>query len=92
MIDDLAVGHAGALVEIDDAGLGVGSDLALGGADRVGGLQRMTAAHASPAILAAALVDAELSAPGSRAIVFPTGSRIPSWKPDQLRRPAKSQQ
>ncbi len=29
--------------------------------------------------------------PGSRKIVLPAGSRIPSWKPEQLRRPAKSQ-
>src|SRR5258708_19748962 len=64
MIDDLAVRHAGTFVEIDDAGLGVGSDLAFGGADGVGGLQRMTAAHASPAFLTAALVDAKLSAHG----------------------------
>ena len=62
VVGDLAVGHAGAFVEIDDAGLGVRPDLALGGADGVGGLQRMAAAHASPAVLAAAFVDAELSA------------------------------
>ena len=31
------------------------------------------------------------SQPGSREIVLPAGSRIPSFKPDELRRPAKTQ-
>jgi len=34
-VGDLAIGHAGTLIEIDDGGLGVGTELALGGAGGV---------------------------------------------------------
>jgi len=43
-VGNLAVGHAGTLVEIDDGGLGVGTKLALGGTGRVAGLQGMATA------------------------------------------------
>src|SRR3954453_6002129 len=61
IVSDFAVGHAGAFVEIDDGSLGVGPDLALGGAGGVGGLQGMAAAHPSATAFAATLVDAELA-------------------------------
>jgi hypothetical protein len=60
-VGDLAIGHPGALVEIDNTGLGIRSDLALGGAGGIGGLQGMATADASAAAPARALVDAELS-------------------------------
>ena len=44
-VGDFPVGHAGTLVEVDDGGLGVGAELALGGTGGVGGLQRMSAAQ-----------------------------------------------
>ena len=61
-VGDLAVRHARLFVEDDDGRLGVGADLAGGGADGVGGLQGMPAADAATAFLAGPLVDAELAA------------------------------
>jgi hypothetical protein len=43
-VGDFAVGQAGTLVEVDDRGLGVGAERALGGARGVAGLQPMAAA------------------------------------------------
>src|SRR5580658_5081774 len=56
-VGDFSVGHAGTLVEVDDGGLRVGAELALGGAGGGAGLQRMSAAHALAAPLAVAAVD-----------------------------------
>jgi hypothetical protein len=59
--DHLAVGQAGLLVEQDDGGLGVGAELAGGGAGGVGGLQRVPPLDAMAAPLAVADVDVELA-------------------------------
>src|SRR5262249_28580733 len=56
---DLAVGQAPFLVEHDHGGLGVGADLAGGGADRVAGLQRVPAPARPAAGAAAPAVDGE---------------------------------
>jgi hypothetical protein len=58
-VGDLAVRQSGPLVEIDDGGLGVGTDLAGGGAGRVGGLQGMSAATGLAAASAFSAVDGE---------------------------------
>ncbi len=42
----LAVGQSGVLVEVNDQGLGLGTDLTGGGSGGVAGLQGMTAAQA----------------------------------------------
>ena len=57
MIDDLAMGHAALLVEMDDGGLSIGTDLTGRGPDRIAGLQRMPAMHASATIATGPLVD-----------------------------------
>ena len=57
---DLAVGQAGLLVEFDDGGLGVGSELGGGGPEGVGSLQGVASLHASPTLPAMADVDVEL--------------------------------
>jgi hypothetical protein len=61
---DLAMRHAGLLVEFNDRGLGIGAELSCGGAKRVRGLQRMSALHATPALLTAADVNVELAVNG----------------------------
>jgi hypothetical protein len=58
------VRQAHGLVEFDDSGLGVGSDLALGCSQRVGGLQGMSSLDTASAVAAAADVDVELSSDG----------------------------
>src|SRR5947209_7172896 len=63
-VGDLPVGHPGTLVEVDDGGLGIGSQLALGGPGGVTGLQRMPTADALAASLAVAAVDVELADDG----------------------------
>src|SRR5580658_1983084 len=60
-VGDFPVGHAGTLVEVNDGGLGVGAELALGGAGRVGGLQRMSATQMLAALLAMAAMDLEFA-------------------------------
>ena len=57
---DLAVRQAGLLVEFDDGGLGVGSQLSRGGAKGVGRLQGMASLNAALAMTALADVDVEL--------------------------------
>src|SRR5580658_8178539 len=49
MVNDFAVGHAATLIEIDDAGLSVRPDLALGGTGGIRSLQRMPATDAPAA-------------------------------------------
>jgi len=56
--------HAGLLVEFDDGGLGIGSQLGGGGAQGVGRLQGMSALDAALALLAAADVNVELALNG----------------------------
>ena len=58
------MGHAGTFVEINDSGLSVAAELALGGAGRVAGLQRMSAAQVLAALSAMATVDIELACDG----------------------------
>ena len=57
---DLAVRHAGLLVEFDDGGLSIGAKLCCCRAERVGSLQGMPALHAPSALLATADVNVEL--------------------------------
>jgi hypothetical protein len=63
-VGDFAMGHAGTLVEIDDGGLGVGAELALGGAGGVGRLQFVSATQMLAALAAAAAVDGEFADDG----------------------------
>ena len=56
--------HAGTLIEVNDGGLGVGAELALGGARGVGSLQRMSAAQMLAAFLAMAAVNFEFADDG----------------------------
>ena len=58
---DFAVGQAGVLVEYDDGGLGIRSDLAGGGAAGVAGLERVTTVAGLATVAATATVDVELS-------------------------------
>jgi hypothetical protein len=62
-VSDLAVGESAVLVEVDDGGLGIGSDLAGGRAEGIGGLQGMPALHRASALPATAALDAEASPP-----------------------------
>src|SRR6185295_14972347 len=57
---DLAVRHAGLLVELDDRRLGVGAELGGGGAEGVGGLQGMPALKAPLALRTTTDMDVEL--------------------------------
>ena len=57
----LAVGQAALLVQFDDGGLGIGSELGGGRPEGVGGLQGVATADASAAALASALANAEFS-------------------------------
>jgi hypothetical protein len=59
-VGDFAVRQAGVLVEIDDSGLGIGAELALGGAGSVTGLQGMPTAARLAALGTVAAMDAEL--------------------------------
>ena len=61
---NLAVRHASTLVEIDDRGLGVGTELTLGGAGGVTSLQGVPATARLAALGALAAVDAELPVEG----------------------------
>ena len=63
-VGDFPVGHAGTLVEIDDGGLGVGAELALGGAGSVGRLQLMSATQMLAALAAMAAVDVKFADDG----------------------------
>lgn len=63
-VGDLSVRHAGTLVEVNDGCLGVGAELALGGASGFTGLQRMSAAQMLAAVLAMAAVDFEFTDDG----------------------------
>ena len=56
---NLAVGQTGTLVEIDHGRLGIGTELALGGAGRVAGLQGMATAISFATALAVAAVNVE---------------------------------
>jgi hypothetical protein len=49
------------LVEVNDGGLGVGAELALGGAGRITGLQRMSATQMLAALFAMAAMDREFA-------------------------------
>src|SRR5271167_5006669 len=69
-IADFAVRHAAVLVEIDDGGLGIGADLAGGGANRIGSLLRMSAADAPTATAAVSLVNAKSPANGPDGDLF----------------------
>jgi hypothetical protein len=62
--DDLAVRRAGLLVEFDDGGLGIGSQLSGSGAEGVGRLQGMAPLHPTVALPAQADVDVELPVDG----------------------------
>ena len=61
---DLAVRQAALLVEFDDGGLGVGSQLGGGGAEGVGRLQGMAPLNPAAALAALADVDVELPVDG----------------------------
>jgi hypothetical protein len=61
---DLAVREARLLIEFDDGGLGVGSQLGGGGTQGVGRLQGMASLHPTPALTALADVDVELPVDG----------------------------
>ena len=61
---DLAVRQAALLVEFDDGGLGIGSQLSRGGTEGVGRLQGMPPLNAAPALAALADVDVELAVNG----------------------------
>ena|SRR5882672_11638524 len=65
---DLAVRHAGLLVEINDGGLRIRSELGGGGAQCIGSLPGMPALHAALTLSAAADVNVELAVNG------PTGN------------------
>src|SRR5207302_3149503 len=58
---DFAMRHAGLLVEFNDGGLGVGSELSGGGPECIGRLQGMSALHPAAAFFAAADVNVELA-------------------------------
>lgn len=58
------MGHAGTLVEVNDRGLSVGSELALGGAGGGAGLQWMAATQLLAALGTVAAVDVELADDG----------------------------
>jgi hypothetical protein len=60
-VGDFSMGHAGTLVEIDDGGLSVGAELALGGAGRITGLQLMSATQMLAALAAMAAMNVELA-------------------------------
>src|SRR5215471_9904470 len=61
---DLAVRQAGLLVEFDDGGLGVGSQLGRGGAEDVGRLQGMASLNPAVAVATPTEVDVELAVNG----------------------------
>src|SRR6516162_6803228 len=61
---DLAVGQSSLLVEFDDGGLRIGSQLSGGGAEGVGRLQGMTPLNPAVALAAPADVDVELPMDG----------------------------
>ena len=63
-VGNFSVRHAGTLVEIDNGGLGVGAELALGGAGRITGLQLMSATQMLAALAAMAAVDVEFADDG----------------------------
>lgn len=64
VVGDFAVRESTVFIEIGDGGLGVGSDLAGGGARGITGLQAMPATHRFAAIFAAALVNDDFAANG----------------------------
>src|ERR1700722_4560498 len=63
-VGDFSKGHADTLVEIGDGGLGVGTELALGGSGRSRGLHGMPATHLLAALVTVAAVDVELAGDG----------------------------
>jgi hypothetical protein len=62
--DNLAVREPALLVEFDDGGLGIGSQLSGGGAEGVGRLQGMASLHPTAALPALADVNVELPVDG----------------------------
>src|SRR5262249_59402955 len=60
----LAMGGGGLVVEFDDGGLGIGSELGSGGAEGVGRLQGVASLNPAAALMALTDVDVELAVNG----------------------------